>query len=85
MDRVFILFAAIVGIFLYLMNKSGWNLTTAGMYFTELKSNFLIGGLLGVLSFVFTGITIKTLLGKYRNHSNIQNYIKGLKIPEELQ
>lgn len=80
----FVLLAIIIGILIYLMIKSNWNISSAGVYFTELKSNFLIGGFLAILSFIFTGITIKTLLGKYRNHSNIQNYIKGLKIPEEL-
>ena len=67
------------------MISSNWNVITAGVYFVELKSNFLVSGLLAILAFVFTGITTKTLVGKYRNHSNIQNYLKGLKIPEDLK
>ena len=80
-----LLLVVIVGLFIYLMIESEWDTSLAGKNFEELQSNFIISGFLALLSFVFTGVSIKTLIGKYRNHSNIQNFLKGLKIPKELR
>ena len=73
----------LIGIF-YILYQSQWNISNAINYFVALKSNFIIGGLISLILFIFSGFTLKTLFGKYRNHSNIQNYIKGLKIPDDM-
>ncbi len=70
---------------LYILYHSDWNTKQSVEYFKSLNSNILISSLISIVVFIFSGITLKTLLGKYRNHSNIQNYIKGLKIPEDYK
>jgi len=70
---------------IYILYHSNWNYINAVEYFKNLNSNIIVSGLVSLTLFVFSGITLKTLLGKYRNHSNIQNYLKGLKIPEEYK
>jgi len=70
---------------IYIFYHSNWNTDQAVKYFGDLKSNFIISGIVSLILFAFSGFTLKTLSGKYRNHSNIQNYIKGLKIPEEYK
>lgn len=82
-------FFVLVGLFgigiVYILFHSDWNISKSLEYFTSLNSNILISSLISLALFVFTGITLKTLFGKYRNHSNIQNYTKGLKIPDEYK
>lgn len=70
---------------LYILYESNWSIDNSIQYFKELKSNILISGLISLLIFILTSITVKTLFNKYRNHSNINNYKKGLEIPEELE
>ncbi len=74
----------LVGI-LYIFNESNWDILKAIEYFKSLQTNILISGLISFILFVLTAITIKTLFGKYRNHSNIQNFKKGLSIPDEMK
>lgn len=74
----------IVGI-IYVLYKSDWNFTNAIAYFTVLKSNSIISGLITLLLLIFNTITIKTLFGKYRNHSNIKSYREGLQVPPDLR
>lgn len=69
----------------YILYHSNWNITQSVEYFKILNSNILISSLISIAMFIFSGMTLKTLFGKYRNHSNIQNYIKGLKIPEDCK
>lgn len=87
--KTLIEFAALLLIFLigllYILNQSDWNINTAINYFLKVKSNFIISGLISIIGFILTSITTKTLYDKYRNNSNIQNFIKGLKIPEDYK
>ena len=69
----------------YILYKSNWDLTQGTELFTQLKGNIIFSSCFSILLFIFTGVTFRTLLGKYRNHSNIQNYIKGLDVPDELK
>ncbi|WP_143392260.1 hypothetical protein [Flavobacterium psychrophilum] len=69
----------------YVLYKSNWNFTNAIAYFTVLKSNSIISGAITLLLVIFNTITIKTLFGKYRNHSNIKSYREGLPIPNDLK
>ncbi len=70
---------------IYVLYKSNWNFTNAIAYFTVLKSNSIISGAITLLLVIFNTITIKTLFGKYRNHSNIKSYKEGLPIPNDLK
>lgn len=72
-------------ILVYIMYSSNWDLNNAQSHLKKWQSNIIISGGLWILTFFFTAITVKTLVAKYRNHSNIQNYIKGLKVPDDLK
>jgi len=63
---------------------SDWNFNLALQYVTELKSNIVISCFVSFISFLFLNITIKTIYNKYRNFSNIENFKKTLKIPDDL-
>lgn len=70
---------------LYILNKSNWNFDEAATYLEQMKSDVLIGGLITILGFVFSAITVKSLVDKYRNHSNIKNFKEGLVVPHHLR
>ncbi|OYX24441.1 MAG: hypothetical protein B7Z06_08895, partial [Flavobacteriales bacterium 32-35-8] len=75
-----LVFSIVILSILYYYN---WSISEASKYIIQLKSNIIISGIFSLAIFIFSAITLNTLVGKYRNHSNIQNYIKGLEIPEE--
>jgi len=82
----FILLLAILTIgIVYILFQSNWNISNSIIFFKELKSNILVSGGISLVVFIFTSITVKTLYNKYRNHSNINNYKKGLEIPAEMK
>ncbi|CAH8283672.1 hypothetical protein EV196_102533 [Mariniflexile fucanivorans] len=68
--------------FLYLCYKSNWIGNQIVKTILELKTDFWIGLLITIFGFFFTKISLPTLVGKYRNHSNIENFKKGLKLPD---
>ncbi|SNR67045.1 hypothetical protein [Lutibacter flavus] len=70
---------------LYILFESNWNLTQAIEYFKVLKANIIVSALITLILFIWNYFTIKTLYAKYRSHSNIQNFKKGLKLPENLK
>ena len=82
-------FAIVTIIFLfgiaYILHISAWNLTTASNNFKHLESNVIVSGLVSIAMFIFSAVTINTLKGKYRNHSNIQSFINRLKVPDEYK
>ncbi|MFP5042937.1 coiled-coil domain-containing protein [Parasediminibacterium sp. JCM 36343] len=69
---------------LLLLWKSNWNINNSITLYKNLQANFLIGNLFLLLTFIFTGITFKKWYDKNHNHSNIENFKKGLVIPEYL-
>jgi hypothetical protein len=71
--------------FLYLCYKSNWVGSRIVNTIIELKADFLISVIITIFGFIFSKITLPTLLGKYRNHSNIENFKKGLKLPDEYK
>jgi len=82
----FFIFALIfIAGILYIFFESNWNLTQAVNYFKELKANIIFSGLVSLVLFIWNYFNIKTLYAKYRSHSNIQNFKKGLKIPENMR
>lgn len=74
-----------IGAIIYLFAICSWDLTTVSENYKAIKSNFILSLGLNLAVLIFTGITIKTLYDKYRNHSNIVNYKKDLIVPEELK
>lgn len=70
---------------LWLMYKSNWDMNQLKELYSSLKLNILFTSFLSILSIIFSGVVIKTLFNKYRNHSNIKAFIDTLKIPEDLK
>ena len=69
----------------YILFQSNWEINKAIEYVKNLNSNVLISTFISAVIFIFNAITIKTLFGKYRNHSNIKSYIEGLTVPNEIR
>lgn len=69
----------------YVLHESEWSIIVASNYISQLKSNVIVGGIFSLLTFFFSGVILNSLIGKYRDHSNIQNYVKGLKIPDDYK
>ncbi|MFV8465228.1 hypothetical protein [Flavobacterium sp. LB1P62] len=69
----------------YILFQSDWDINKAIDYIKILKSNIIISGLISLVIFILNSITVKTLLGKYRNHSNIKSYVERLTIPNEMR
>ncbi|NLR91191.1 hypothetical protein [Flammeovirga agarivorans] len=82
-------FLLLVGIvlswFLYLFWTSDFSLDKVQTDILEIKANFWISIIMSIFGFILTKITIPTLYGKYRNHSNIENFKKNLEIPEDCK
>ncbi|MCZ8145172.1 hypothetical protein [Flavobacterium sp.] len=69
----------------YISYLSNWELNKTVESIKTLNSNVLISTLISIIIFIFNALTFKTLIDKYRNHSNINNYISGLTIPNEMR
>lgn len=69
----------------YISYLSNWELNKTVESIKTLNTNILISTLISFIIFIFNALTIKTLIEKYRNHSNINNYISGLTIPNEMR
>lgn len=78
------LVGVIIGIVVILW-KSEWDIDNAIMKYRELQSDFIIGNILLLVAFIFTGVTFKKWYDKNHNFSNIENYKKGIELPEYLQ
>lgn len=69
---------------LALLWKCDWSIENAIVKFKELQADFIIGNLLLLIAFVFSGITFKKWYDKNHNFSNIENYKKSIELPEYL-
>ncbi len=72
-----------IGVFLFY--QSNWNFDEAIQRFKNWQSDFLIGNILSILSFVFMAIVLYQIKDKYWNHSNVKSFKTELKIPDELK
>lgn len=70
---------------LSLFGLADWKISNAVTLYTELNANMVFRSIVFLLGTVFSAITFKKWYGKYHNHSNIENYKKGIKIPETLK
>lgn len=79
---------AFIGGLLWMLIKSDWNMETAKDLFIELNKNLIFSSLLWLAGLIFTGVTLSSLVAKYRNHSNIKAFLDNLekyKMPEEYK
>ena len=81
----FISLAVFIVIAIYLLYQSQWNIDGAIQRFQNWQSDFIIGNVLSILSFLFMAIVLYLIKDKYWNHSNIKSYKSELKIPDELK
>ncbi len=79
-----LIFVVALGI-TYIFYISDWSIKNASNYILDLKSNIIISGVFSIIIFIISTFSYRTLVDKYRNHSNIENFKKGLKIPEEYK
>jgi hypothetical protein len=70
---------------LSLLWLTDWNLKNASKLYNELKTNLIFSSIVFLFGTIFSAITFKKWYDKHYNHSNIENYKKGLKIPDELK
>ncbi|MDC9724201.1 MAG: hypothetical protein PSN34_15735 [Urechidicola sp.] len=73
-----------VGI-LYIFYQSNWNFDNSITLFKELKGNVIFSSILSIILFILNFLTLKTLYSKYRSYSNIVNFKKDLKVPENMR
>ena len=78
------LFLLVFSIF-FLLWRSNWSVDNAINLYKTLQKDFIIGNLILIVLFLFTGYTYRKWYDKNYNHSNIENYKKGLEIPEHLR
>jgi len=71
----------VVAIILYLLNLNDWNFDKTIEYY---KGKFVINTIISIIMIFLNGFFFKSLYDKYRNHSNIENFKKNIKIPKEL-
>ena len=64
---------------------SQWDINQAINLTTKATSNIVVSTFISLAWLFFTGFVVKSLYDKYRNHSNIENFKKGLSIPEDFK
>lgn len=80
--------SAFVGGVLWMMFKSEWDMNKAMTLFVELNKNLLFSALLWLGGLIFSIVTLRSLVDKYRNHSNIKAFLDNLEkhdMPEEYK
>lgn len=70
---------------LYFLIKTDWDLNKTSEELIALKANIIISSIITFIGFVFSGIVIRSLFDKYRNHSNINAYKASLEIPDDIK
>ncbi len=70
---------------LYFLQLTNWNLNQANEVITKLVSNVIISSIISLIGLIFSGVIIKSLFDKYRNHSNIKAFKENLRIPDHLK
>ena len=70
--------AAFIGGVLWMLFKSEWDMNKAMTLFGELNKNLLFSAILWLLGLIFSIVTLRSLVAKYRNHSNIKAFLDNL-------
>lgn len=74
-----------MGSIISLLWLADWKISNAVTLYKELSTNLIFSSTIFAFGTIFSAITFKKWYDKYYNHSNIENYKKGLKIPEALK
>lgn len=77
-------FVGFVILAVWLFWVSNWSINDAAAKFKEMQSHIIIGSLITFLSLVFCAITIRKWYDRNCNPSTLENFKKGIEIPEEL-
>lgn len=70
---------------LFIFYKSGWDIKNAGDLVKALNGNILFTILLWIIGLIFSIVSLRSLVAKYRNHSNIKAYIESIEMPDEYK
>ena len=85
LGEVFISLLFVLIPFLSLCYKSNWIGRKIVETITKFQTDFWITAAFTIFGFIFTKISLPTLVGKYRSHSNIENFKKGIKVPAKYK
>lgn len=69
---------------LYLLFKTNWDFKLTSEIINNLRNNIIISIIIAFIGMIFSGVVIRTLYNKYRNHSNIKAYKESIEIPEYI-
>lgn len=75
----------LIGGMIWLLSSCNWSLSQALIKYKDLSTNIIISSLLSLVGLVFSSIFLNSLFSKYRDYSNIEAYIRTIKIPEDLK
>ena len=74
----------LIPIFYFLIiNK--WDLNETSNELIALNSNIIVSSIISLIGLFFSGVVIKTLYNKYRNHSNINAFKSSIEIPDDIK
>ncbi|WP_129019937.1 hypothetical protein [Edaphocola flava] len=76
-----IFLSILIFIMFIVLKENNYNLDEAYKYYT---SHIILSIIVSTLILILNGFALKSLYDKYRNHSNIENYKKNIKIPVVL-
>lgn len=66
-----------------LLSISDWKINNALALYSQLKVNAIFSTVVVIIGIIFSGFTIKKMYDRNHNYSNIENYKKNVKTPEE--
>lgn len=75
----------LLGGILWMLWSNNWSLSQMISKYKDLSANIIVSTIISIFGIIFSSITLNTLFSKYRDYSNIEAYIRTIKIPEELQ
>lgn len=78
-------FIVLVAGSIWLLALSNWNIQNTVSKFKELQTDVLFSSALAIAGSIFSTISFRKWYDKYHNHSNIENYKKGIEIPADLK
>lgn len=73
---------------IYIFSKANWDIKTGADLIMDLNGNILFSILFWFLGLIFSIVSLKSLVAKYRNHSNIKAFLDNIEkseMPEELK
>lgn len=78
-------FVGLLIILVLLLWQANWNIQVAIYNFSEFRSNTIVTSLVGLITLIFTGISLRKWYDRHHNYSNIENYKKQIQVPAALE